>query len=264
MFARWRAAGLIVPGLLALALLPFLIGLGNWQWHRKAWKEALISRIETRRTAEPISYPAVLAEYVKTGDVEYMHMRVTGRFDYSRERHLYHPTDQSQGWDVYTLLIPDGGLPPLFVNRGWVPEALKDASKRSEGQVAGPVTVSGLVRLAQPKPWFAPDNDYAGNRWYWPDLEGMQWGPNGPPTALQFNVEKRQAYAPFSLDADATPPNPGGWPRGGTTEINLPNNHLQYVVTWYGLALTLIAVFAVFARQRLAAVEGDKAQSKKE
>ncbi len=262
MFARWRAAGLIVPGLLTLAMLPVLIGLGNLQWHRKAWKEALISRIETRRTADPISYPAVLSEYVKTGDVEYMHMRVTGTFDYGRERHLYDPTVESQGWDILTPLIPDGGLPPIFVNRGWVPDTLKDPSKRAEAQVPGPVTVTGLVRLGQPEAWFAAQNDYAGNRWYWRDLTGMQWGPNGPPSALQFNAEKGQAFAPFSLDADALPANPGGWPRGGTTEINLPNNHLQYVVTWYGLALTLIAIFAVFARQRLEAVKDDNPQSK--
>jgi surfeit locus 1 family protein len=264
MFARWRAAGLIVPGLLTLALLPFLIALGNWQWHRKTWKEGLISRIETRSKAEPVSYPTVLSEYVKSGDVEYTHARVTGTFDYTRERHVYDPTAQSQGWDIYTLLIPQGGLPPIFVNRGWVPDELKDPSKRAEGQVQGPVTVTGLVRLPPSKTWFSPDNDYAGNRWYWRDLEAMQWGPQGPPSALQFNAEKGQAYAPFSLDADALPPNPGGWPKGGTTEINLPNNHLQYVVTWYGLALTLIAVFAVFARQRLAAVKENNSQPKSE
>jgi surfeit locus 1 family protein len=264
MFARWRAAGLVVPGLLTLAMLPVLIGLGNWQWHRKAWKEALISRIETRRNAEPLSYPAVLSEYVRSGDVEYMHMRLTGRFDYAREYHVYNPTQQSQGWNIYTLLTPEAGLPPIFVNRGWVPDALKDVSKRAAGQLPGLVTVTGLVRLSQPKPAFAPDNDYQGNRWFWPDLAAMQWGPQGPPSALQFNAEKGQAYAPFSLDADASPANPGGWPRGGTTEINLPNNHLQYVVTWYGLALTLIAVFIVFARQRLSAVEDDRLQSKEE
>ncbi len=264
MFVRWRAAGLIVPGLLTLALLPFLISLGNWQWHRKAWKEALISRIETRSTAEPVSYPAVLSQYVRSGDVEYTHMRVTGSFDYGHERHLYDPTTQAQGWDIYTPLVPDGGLPPIFVNRGWVPDPLKDPSKRIAGQIAGPVTVTGLVRLAPVKAWFSPDNDYSGNRWYWRDLTGMQWGPQGPPSALQFNAEKGQAYAPFSLDADVLPANPGGWPKGGTTEINLPNNHLQYVVTWYGLALTLIAVFAVFARQRLAAVKDESLQSREE
>ena len=132
MFARWRAAGLIAPSLLTLALLPFLIGLGNWQWHRKAWKEALISRIETRSTAEPVSYPAVLSEYVKSGDVEYTHMRVTGTFDYSHERHLYAPTTASQGWHIYTLLNPEGGLPPIFINRGWVP-----------GRVEGPLEARG-------------------------------------------------------------------------------------------------------------------------
>ena len=46
----------------------------------------------------------------------------------------------------------------------------------------------------------------------------------GPPSPLQFNAEKSQAYAPFSIDADALPENPGGWPKGGTTEINLPNS----------------------------------------
>jgi surfeit locus 1 family protein len=264
MFARWRAAGLIVPSLVTLLLLPALIGLGDWQWHRKAWKEALISRIESRRAATPLSYPAVLSEYVKSGDVEYMHMRVTGTFDYSRERHLYDPTTEAQGWDVYTLLVTEGGLPPIFINRGWVPDTLKDPSKRAEAQVSGPVTVTGLVRLPPSKTWFSLDNDYAGNRWYWRDLTGMQWGPQGPPSALQFNAEKGQAYAPFSLDVDASPANPGGWPRGGTTEINLPNNHLQYVVTWYGLALTLVGVFAVFARQRLAAVKDEGLQSKEE
>jgi surfeit locus 1 family protein len=264
MFARWRDAGLIGPSLLTIALLPVLIGLGNWQWHRKIWKEGLISRIETRRTAASTSYPAVLSEYIRSGDVEYTHMRVTGTFDYSRERHLYDPTTEAQGWDIYTPLIPTGGLPPILVNRGWVPDILKDPAKRAEGQVPGPLTVTGLVRLPPQKTWFSPDNDYTANRWYWRDLTGMQWGPQGPPTPLQFNVEKDQAYAPFSLDADAVPANPGGWPRGGTTEINLPNNHLQYVVTWYGLALTLIAVFTVYARQRLSAVEHDKTQFKEE
>ena len=255
MFARWRAAGLIVPGLFTLALLPILIGLGNWQWHRKAWKEDLIAKIEARRTAEPVPYPAALSNYVKTGDVEYLHVRITGTFDYGHERHLYFPTTESQGWHVYTLLKADGGLPPIFINRGWVPDTLKDPSKRAEGQVAGPVTVTGLVRLPEHKRWFAPDNDYAGNRWYWRDLDAMRWGPSGPPSPLQFTTEKLQAYAPFSVDADARPENPGGWPKGGTTEIHLPNSHLQYVVTWYGLALTLVGVFVAFARQRLKAVK---------
>ncbi len=264
MFARWRSAGLMVPTIMTLLMLPILIGLGNWQWHRMVWKDSMIAKIDERRKAEPESYPAVLSQYVRSGDVEYKNMRVTGTFDHGRERHLYAPTSASQGWHIYTLLIPEGGLPPIFVNRGWVPAELKDPSKRAEGQVTGPVTITGLVRLPQPKTWFAPENDFAGNRWYWRDLGAMQWGPQGPPSPLQFNADKSQAFAPFSLDADATVQNPGGWPKGGTTEINIPNNHLQYVVTWYGLAATLLVVFAVFARQRLESGGSTKLQPREE
>jgi surfeit locus 1 family protein len=260
MFARWRAAGLIVPGLMTLVALPILIGLGNWQWHRKAWKEDLISKIETRRTAEPISYAAALSQYVRTGDVEYLHVRVTGTFDYGQERYLYAPTDVSQGSHVYTLMKPEGGLPPLFINRGWVPDALQDRSKRAAGQVPGIVTVTGLVRLPEHKGWFTPDNNYAANRWFSRDLDAMQYGAAGPPSPLQFATEKKQAYAPFSIDADAKPENPGGWPKGGTTVIDIPNSHLQYVVTWYGLALTLVVIFGVFASQRLKAVKDSDVQ----
>ena len=120
MFARWRAAGLILPSLLTLALLPLLIGLGNWQWHRKAWKEDLIAKIDARRTAEPVSYPAALAKYVKDGDVEYLHVRVTGTFDYSHERHLYAPAAETQGWNVYTPLKPGGEGGSAFTSiTGW-------------------------------------------------------------------------------------------------------------------------------------------------
>jgi len=260
MFARWRAAGLMIPSLLTLAMLPVLIGLGNWQWHRKAWKEDLIAKIDARRTAEPVSYPAALAKFVRDGDVEYLHVRVTGTFDYAHERHLYAPTEKSQGWNVYTLLRPDGGLPPVFINRGWVPDTLKDPAKRPEGQVQGPVTVTGLARLPEQKNLFTLDNDYKANQWYWRDIDAMRWGTQAA-APLQLNVESQQAYAPFSIDADALPENPGGWPKGGTTLINLPNSHLQYVVTWYGLAVTLVFIFAVFARQRLKALEDSPKQS---
>jgi surfeit locus 1 family protein len=50
----------------------------------------------------------------------------------------------------------------------------------------------------------------------------------------------------FTLDAEATPASPGGWPQGGVTRLTLPNRHLEYALTWYGLALTLVGVLAAF------------------
>jgi surfeit locus 1 family protein len=254
MLARWRAAGLIWPTLMTLAMLPVLISLGTWQLHRKAWKEDLIAKIEARRVAEPVSYTAALSEFVKTGDVDYTRIRLSGTFDHAEERHLYAPHTDLQGWNVYTLFKPDGGQPPLFVNRGWVPDSLKDPAKRAEGQTAGTVTVTGLARLDQTKNTFTPDNDAKTNRWYARDTWAMRWGAEGEPSPEQLATMRLQGYAPFSLDVEAEPANPGGWPKGGTTEIRLSNSHLQYVVTWYGLAATLSVIFAIYARQRLAAL----------
>jgi surfeit locus 1 family protein len=260
MLARWRAAGLIWPTLLTVLTLPFLLGLGTWQLQRKVWKEELISRIETRRKAEPVSYTAALSEFVKSGDVDYTRIRVGGTFDHAEERHLYAPTTSSQGWHVYTLFKPDGGQPPLFVNRGWVSDTLKDPAKRLEGQVSGPVTVTGLARLDQVKNSFTPNNDAKANRWYSRDTWGMRWGTAEPPTPDQLATMRLQGYAPFSLDVEAEPANPGGWPKGGTTEVRIFNSHLQYVVTWYALALTLLVIFTIFARQRLAALDAASVQ----
>lgn len=260
MFQRWRDAGLIVPTLLTLVVLPVLIGLGTWQWYRLQWKEDLIARLEARRLAEPVSYVSALGKFVNDGDVEYLRVRLSGTFDHNVERHLYAPTTRAQGWHIYTLLQPEGGLPPIFVNRGWVPNDLKDSAKRSEGQIGGSVTVTGLVRPPQVRGYFAPLDDAVGNQWYTRDADAMRWSSKSPPTLQDLALSNAKAVAPFTIDAEAEPANPGGWPKGGTTEVRLPNNHLQYVLTWYGLALTLIGVFVAFARQRLAELDREDLQ----
>jgi surfeit locus 1 family protein len=251
MFARWRAAGLLLPTIMTLVMLPVLISLGTWQLHRKAWKEDLIARLQAGRTAEPISYTAALNEFVKTGNVEYRRVRVTGTFDHAQERHLFVPRAEGPSWHIYTLFMPEGGQPPLFINRGFVPVALKEAATRAAGQIEGPITITGLVRLPEATGWFIPAPDAKSNRWYARDLEAMRWAPEAPPGPGELAAVRFKAYAPFSIDAEAEPANPGGWPKGGATEINLPNRHLEYVVTWYGFAATLVVIFAVYARQRL-------------
>lgn len=261
MLQRWRAAGLVWPALLTLIMLPVLIGLGTWQWQRLTWKQDLIAKLEARVKAEPVSYTSALSEFLKSGDVEYSRVRVTGTFDHANERHLYAPRSSSQGWNVFTLLKPEGDQPPLYVNRGWVPDTLKDAAKRAEGQVAGPVTVTGLVRADEARSMFAAPDDPKGNRYYLRDTWVMRWGAEGLPPPDKMALMRIQGYAPFSLDAEAEPANPGGWPKGGTTAVHLPNSHLQYVVTWYGLALTLMVIFAIYTRQRLVALGGFRDQT---
>jgi surfeit locus 1 family protein len=234
----------VVPALLALVGLAVLVGLGSWQLARKAWKEALIARIAERTKAAPVPLADALRRWREGGDVEYLRVRVSGRFRHNAERHVFAVDNRlGPGFHIYTPLeTPDREA--VLVNRGFVPAPLKEAATRPDGQMSGAATVTGLVRRPSRPSWFAPPSVPARNLFYWRDYEAMI-AVLRDPTAAPLEP------APFFLDAEADPPNVGGFPKGGVTRLELPNRHLGYALTWYGLALTLIAVFAAFAVGRL-------------
>lgn len=245
MFARIRASGLLIPTLMTLVMLPVLIMLGGWQLERKVWKEDMIARLAAGRSAMPVSLKEVSDKHRAGENIEYTRVAVTGTFEHDTERHVYAPRAESQGWDVYTPLRSDAGA--VYVYRGWVPDRLKDAATRGEGQIAGQVTVTGLARLPETAGTFTLPDDAKANRWYRRDPVEFSW--NG--AVAEQRTQKQSVVLPFSIDAEAEPANPGGWPKPTPTEIRLSNRHLEYVVTWWGLALTLFVVYALYARQRL-------------
>jgi surfeit locus 1 family protein len=240
MLQRLRRARLMWPTAFAGAGLVVLIGLGTWQLERKRWKEGLIANIAARVHADPVPLARAEALLRGGGDVEYLHVTAKGRFHHDKERYLYAPAPSGLGWHVYTPLeVAPARV--AWINRGFVPDARKDPASRSAGQLAGEVEVRGLVRVAPGKGLFTPDNDVTRNLWYWPDLRAMQASVFGAGTAAP----------PFTIDADARPEPPGGLPQGGVTRLALPNRHLEYALTWYGLGLTLIGVYTAFAVSRL-------------
>lgn len=230
--------------ILGLLVFAILIGLGTWQVQRLHWKEGLLATIEDRKSAAPLPLAEIEARYRSTGDVDYTPVTVTGTFHHGGERHFLATWKGQSGFFVYTPLeLADGRF--AFVNRGFVPYDLKDPAKRPEGQVEGELTVTGLARNPLPeKPSsLVPDNDPGKNIFYWKDRDAM---------AASAGLRATAEIVPVFIDADATP-NPGGYPAGGVTLIDLPNNHLQYAVTWYGLAAALAAVMAAwFLRRRRA------------
>ena len=230
--SRARRIGTAIAVLIALAIL---LSLGTWQVERLFWKEALIAELESRIHATPKPLADIEALAASGGDVDYRPMTVTGRFDNSRERHFLATWRGNSGFYIYTpLTLSDGRS--LFVNRGFVPYENKEPEMRVLGQLTDVVTVRGLARakLSGKPSSLVPDNDFNRNIFYWKDLDAM---------ASSTGLDAGKVL-PFFLDADATP-NPAGLPIGGVTLVDLPNNHLQYAVTWYGLAATLAAITAV-------------------
>ena len=231
---RSRTAKIIVS-ILGLIVFVCLLALGNWQVQRLHWKEGLLQEISDRRAMPPVSITDISAMVAKGEPIEYRPVTMTGTFDHTKERHFLATLDGDAGYHIYTpMTLADGAI--LFVNRGFVPMDKVDTSTRQAGNPDGPVTIKGLAReklTAKPSS-MVPDNDVAKNIFFWKDLDVMATSTGLDPSKV----------LPFFVDADAAP-NPGGFPVGGVTIFDLPNNHLQYAITWYSLAAALVLVSAI-------------------
>jgi surfeit locus 1 family protein len=227
---------------LGIAGIAVLVTLGTWQVERLGWKEALIASIDQRTHSAPRSLAEIERQFAETSDVEYWPVEVTGSFDHAKERHFFATHEGQSGFYVYTpLQLADGRF--VLVNRGFVPYDRKEASRRPEGQVTGAVTITGLARnpLSEKPSMLVPDNEPDKNIFYWKDRDVM---------AKSVGLDTGKLL-PFFVDAGSAR-NPGGLPAGGVTIIDLPNNHLQYALTWYGLAAALTGVLGVWLWRRRA------------
>lgn len=227
--------------ILGVIVFMILIGLGTWQVERLHWKQDLLATIAARTHAQPLSLNEIELQYGRTGDVDYTPVVATGEFMHDAERHFFATWQGASGYYVYTPLRLEIGR-VVFVNRGFVPFDQKDPNTRQQGEVSGLQTVTGLARnpLSGKPSMMVPDNDPDKNIFYWKDLRAM---------AILSDLDVDRGVLPFFIDADARP-NPGGLPRGGVTMIDLPNSHLQYAITWYGLAAALAGVMGVMLYRR--------------
>jgi surfeit locus 1 family protein len=230
---RFRA--LLWPTLFTLPVLLALLALGSWQIERLFWKREQIAERQAAVAAVPVPAPHSLEE---ARGMEFRHVTDEGVFLHDKEIFLGATSEAGRiGYQVLTPLREAGGR-NVFVNRGFIPAELKDRLTRSEGEIAGTVRVQGLLRLppAGKPAWFLPDNRPDLNYWLWVDL---------PAIAAADRLDR---VAPFYIDADVTP-NPEGWPKGGITRLELRNDHLQYAITWFSLAVALIVIYFLYCRR---------------
>lgn len=225
----------LVPTISAGAIVLICLGLGAWQLQRLAWKEGLIAARANALIAAPGPLPQAAAD---ARPLEFHRVAAKGVLLHAKEIYLHAISSNGrEGYDVLTpLKLADGGI--VFVDRGFVPTGLRDPAHRAQGQLQGEVHVLGVLRLppdGRPN-WFLPDNDPQRNHWFWIDLRAMA------------AADGLAAVAPYYLDADASP-NPGGWPKGGAALPELPNNHLQYALTWFALAVAMIVIWVLYHRR---------------
>ena len=244
---RPAARSLVLPALATLIVVAILCTLGVWQVERLAWKEALIARVNAGLTATPVSAPGP-AEWptLDLADHEYQSVTVSGTFQNGKEVAVVYALTEPKGkaggigYMIMTPLTTSDGW-TVYVNRGFVPLAMKLPAKRAGSDIDGPTTVTGLLRQPADRNWFMPGDNAAGNEWFSRDPK-LYAAAQGLPAG---------SVAPYIIDAYFDPALPGGLPQGGETIVAFPNNHLGYAITWFGLALASLGVFAAFAWKRL-------------
>jgi surfeit locus 1 family protein len=221
------------PGLtIACAILfALLCGLCAWQVQRLHWKLALIATITHHLADVPLSLDQALA--MPADEMQYRRVTLHGRFDHAKESYVFATGAGGDGiYHVLTPFIADGG-PVLMVDRGLVTKERLDPSSRAGGNVAGETQIIGVWRTPDRAGLFTPQPDLSHRVWYSRDLAAIA------------AADGIHLSAPVIVEADAAP-NPGGWPKGGQTVVDLPNNHLSYAVTWFGLALCLLGVWLAY------------------
>ncbi|HTV87568.1 MAG TPA: SURF1 family protein [Stellaceae bacterium] len=220
------------PTLITLPLVVLCLALGVWQIQRLHWKEGLIAERAATLQAPPVAPPASLAQAKR---LELRRTIERGVLLNDKEI-LVHAiaADGAAGFDVLTPLREPGGR-SVFINRGFVPTALRDPAARPAAELRGTVQIAGRIVLPASPGLFVPGNQPDRGDWYRINIAAMA------------KADRLADVAPFYIDADQTP-NPGGWPEGGTMLPELPNHHLQYAITWFSLAA--IGVYIYFKSQR--------------
>ncbi len=207
-----------------LLLTAVFIGLGTWQVKRLHWKLDLIARVDARVHAPPQPAPGPSTwSSINANDDEYRHVRIAGTLMNDKETQVYAVTNLGPGfWVLTPMKSADGTI--TWINRGFVPTDKRNPKTRPEGEISTPTTITGLLRINEPKGTLLRSNVPQDERWYSRDVAAM--------AAARGLTD----VAPYFIDADSQP-NPGGLPVGGLTQIVFPNSHLVYAFTWFGMAI---------------------------
>lgn len=217
-------------------------GLAVWQVERRAWKHALIERVEQRVHRDAVDVPGpVRWPVITAADDAYRRVRATGRFVAGSETFVRAVTVLGSGyWLIAPLLLNDGAV--ILVNRGFVTSSDRSRVAATEGET----TVTGLLRITEPGGSFIQRNDPAKDRWVSRDVQAIA------------SARGLQRVAPFFIDAEGDPANAGdgganavarGVPVGGLTVIAFSDNHLLYAIIWSVLAvMNVLAAWRVLRR----------------
>jgi surfeit locus 1 family protein len=201
----------ILALMLGLAGTGTLIALGVWQLHRLEWKEAIIAGAETMIAADPVPLPAT----PDPASDRYRAVTLDGGFTGAEAHVLTSTREEGPGFLVIAAYETTEGR-RILIDRGFVPETEKTTPRPARLQ-----KVTGNLNWPDDVTSSTPGYDAGRAIWYGRDLAGI---------AALLGTEPVLVIA-RSDTGDGVSPRP-------VTTAGFRNDHWQYAVTWFSLAVT--------------------------
>ncbi|SLN74952.1 SURF1 family protein [Ruegeria meonggei] len=212
-----------------LAGLGVLISLGVWQVQRMAWKHDVLAAIESRITADPVALPSQVSE----GADKYLPVRVSGEMLPGEVHVLVSVKQVGAGYRVIQPFRTGDRV--ILVDRGFVPTTAKQAMR-----ITGPMDITGNLHWPDEIDSYTPDPDIDDNIWFARDVPSLAAALRTDPVLLIARSQTDPAVTPLPV---------------GT--VGIPNDHLQYAITWFGLAFVWAAMTGYFLWRGRARSESD-------
>ena len=235
-------------GIFTLLMVTLCVGLGLWQLQRRAEKHALIAALTERLAASPgqLPSPSQWSTLTPAGD-EFRRVRFVATYRPVADAMVYSSgsavRDDLTGpgtWAFMPATLPTGET--VAINTGFVQNTMQDRAQqdRALGRLITnqPVTLTGYIRFPESAGWLTPPENMAKRLWFTRDHLAM---------ARALGWVDGKAVAPFYIDLEAPLPE-SGIPKPGPLTVYLKDNHLQYAITWFGLAGAVLVAFAVWWR----------------
>ena len=220
---------ILFPLVIGAGGLAILLYLGTWQLQRLGWKQDLLAGIEARISDDPVALPA-------TPDSEtdrYLPVRVTGQFGEPRVVRML--ASRRTTGAVYRVILPfeTEAAGAIMVDVGWVPtDSAWPPRPITQGDLpAGLLELVGNLDWPREADGFTPEPDPAQGLWYARDVPSMAEHLDTRPVLLVLREMPQ-------TDLQTTP-----WP---VDTAGIPNDHLQYAITWFSLAVVWVGMTALF------------------
>lgn len=231
----------IAFNLFALLSIIFFVFLGLWQVDRLRWKESLLWQLEKYKDEKPVEFNILNHD---PHNHLFKKIYVYGKFLHKHEillaaKFFSEARDKNKlGYHVLTPFVTTEGV-IIMVNRGWIPDDMKDQKTREESLVSHnmEIPVVGLVRKSSGKaPWFMPQNDPEKGIWFWIDLPTML-------QTLKENTDLKHLKPVLIQQTNVTTYDGFEYPIPVSEKIKIRNDHMHYAITWFLLAFVTLGMW---------------------